>query len=100
MEGLKEIAVKSDDQVAKDLKTKIGKIFISERKEKQLMKRWVEEIAGEDEEFEPIIKSLSKHAGLMPFERFKKMCGDDKEREAFVQRCKSPGKDLPDLDDE
>ena len=57
------------------------------------MRRWVEEIAGEDEEYEPIIKNLSKHANLFAFEKFKKTCEDDEERKDFIEKCRKSTKD-------
>lgn len=75
-------------------------MFNKERKEKQLLKRWVEEIAGDDEEFEVIIKHMSKHANLMSFDKFKKMCEDDNLRADFVKKCAKPIKDIPQLDEE
>lgn len=69
------------------------------------MRKWVEEIAGDDEEFDPLILNLNKHAKILPFDKFKKMCDDDQEREKFVEKIKTsqekkPSKDVPPLDEE
>ena len=88
VEGLSSIPVKPDYVVENELKIRIGREFNTERREKQLLQRWVEDIAGDDEMYEPIIKCLNRHAKIMSFEKFKQKCEDAKEREEFVnEKC-------------
>jgi len=55
VEDLKDIEAMSDDEIKKELSARIGNTYNKKRKDQTLIKEWVEEIVGEDEEFEPII---------------------------------------------
>lgn len=55
VKALKNIEVMADEKVDKELKTRIGKMFNDEKKDKKILERWIVDIAGDDEEFVPII---------------------------------------------
>lgn len=90
----------SNENVQKALKSKIGSIFNYERKEKNILKKWVEDIAGDDEEFEPIIQSLTKHANILAFDKFKRMINDGSERGKFLKKCAKASGNVPALDED
>lgn len=77
--------MQADDQVKEKVETHLGKIFNKERKENNLTDKWVEDVVGDDDQFDNIKINLKYHTKVQNFKTFKKMCRDDEQRTKFLE---------------